>query len=95
VLTRSRHRRTKVLHSRHGGSADLTKPPAAARKGLALDPQFLWLHTLLTRVYLAQLRPREALAKAERRHLYFACKIWPWRTMRKPRGRNQIERHLS
>jgi len=50
----------------HGGSADLTKPPAAARKGLALDSQFLWLHTLLTRVYLAQLRPREALAKAER-----------------------------
>ena len=30
MLTRSRHRRTKVLHSMHGGSADLTKPPAVS-----------------------------------------------------------------
>ena len=44
----------------------LDEADAAARKGLELDPQFPWLHTLLTRVYLAESRPREALAEAER-----------------------------
>ncbi len=44
----------------------LDEAEAAARKGLELDPQFPWLHTLLSRVYLAQSRPREALAEAER-----------------------------
>jgi serine/threonine-protein kinase len=44
----------------------LDEAEAAARKGLELDPQFPWLHTWLCRVYLAQSRPREALAEAER-----------------------------
>ena len=44
----------------------LDEAEAAARKGLELDPQFPWLHTVLCRVYLAQARPQEALAEAER-----------------------------
>jgi eukaryotic-like serine/threonine-protein kinase len=44
----------------------LDEAEAAVRKGLELDPQFPWLHTLLSRVYLARSRPQEALAEAER-----------------------------
>jgi serine/threonine protein kinase/Tfp pilus assembly protein PilF len=44
----------------------LDEAEAAVRKGLDLDPQYPWLHTLLSRIYLARSRPREALAEAER-----------------------------
>lgn len=43
----------------------LDEAEASVRKGLELDPQFPWLHTLLSRVYLARSRPREALSEAE------------------------------
>jgi eukaryotic-like serine/threonine-protein kinase len=39
---------------------------AAIQKALALDPEFPFLHTVLSRVYLARSRPQEALAEAER-----------------------------
>jgi eukaryotic-like serine/threonine-protein kinase len=39
---------------------------AAIQKALVLDPEFPFLHTVLSRVYLAQSRPQEALAEAER-----------------------------
>jgi predicted Zn-dependent protease len=38
----------------------------AARKGLQLDPQFPWLHMLMSRIYLAKSHPQEALLEAER-----------------------------
>jgi predicted Zn-dependent protease len=44
----------------------LDEAEAAVRKGLELDPQFPWLHTVLSRVYLGRSHPREALAEAER-----------------------------
>jgi tetratricopeptide (TPR) repeat protein len=44
----------------------LDEAEVAVRKGLEVDQQFPWLHTLLGRVYLARSRPREALAEAER-----------------------------
>jgi eukaryotic-like serine/threonine-protein kinase len=44
----------------------LDEAEAGARKGLEVDPQFPWLHSVLSRVYLAGSRPLEALAEAER-----------------------------
>jgi serine/threonine protein kinase len=38
---------------------------ASVRKGLELDPEFPWFHTLLGRVYLARSRPQDALVEAE------------------------------
>ena len=47
-----------------GGRLD--EAEAAVQKGLKLDPRYPWLHNGLCRVYLAQSRPQEALAEAER-----------------------------
>jgi len=44
----------------------LDEAEAAIRKALELDPRYLWLHTVLGRIYLARSRPQEALAEAER-----------------------------
>jgi serine/threonine-protein kinase len=44
----------------------LDEAEAEARKGLELDPNYPWLHMGLCRVYLAQSRPQDALAEAER-----------------------------
>ena len=43
----------------------LDEAAGCSPEGVGTQP-IVWLHTLLTRVYLAQLRPREALAEAER-----------------------------
>lgn len=43
----------------------LDEAEVAVRKGLEVDPQFPWLHSVLSRVYLARSRPQEALAEAE------------------------------
>jgi len=47
-----------------GRAGRLDEAEAAVHKGLELDPQFPWLQTVLTRVYLARSRPQEALAEA-------------------------------
>jgi eukaryotic-like serine/threonine-protein kinase len=47
-------------------AGQLDEAEAAVRKGLEVDPQFPWLHMVLSRVYLARSRPREALAEAGR-----------------------------
>jgi TolB-like protein/tRNA A-37 threonylcarbamoyl transferase component Bud32/Tfp pilus assembly protein PilF len=47
-------------------AGQLREAETAAEKGLELDPQFPWLHTVLSRVYLAESRPQDALAEAER-----------------------------
>jgi eukaryotic-like serine/threonine-protein kinase len=44
----------------------LDEAEPAVRKGLEVDPQFPWLHMVLSRVYLARSRPQEALAEAGR-----------------------------
>jgi len=47
-------------------AGQLDEAEVAARKGLEVDPQFPWLHSVLSRVCLARSRPPEALAEAER-----------------------------
>lgn len=47
-------------------AGQLDEAEAAVRKGLDVDPQFPWLHMVLSRVYLARSRPQEALAEAGR-----------------------------
>lgn len=47
-------------------AGQLDEAEAAVRKGLEVDPQFPWLHSVLSRIYLARSRPQEALAEAER-----------------------------
>jgi len=47
-------------------AGQLDEAEAAVRKGLGVDPQFPWLHMVLSRVYLARSRPQEALAEAGR-----------------------------
>jgi TolB-like protein/predicted Ser/Thr protein kinase len=44
----------------------LDEAQASIHRGLEIDPQFPWLHGLLTRVYLAKGRLPEALAEAEK-----------------------------
>jgi len=47
-------------------AGQLDEAEVAIRKGLDVDPQFPWLHSVLSRIYLARSRPLEALAEAER-----------------------------
>jgi eukaryotic-like serine/threonine-protein kinase len=47
-------------------AGQLDEAEVAVRKGLEVDPQFPWLHSVLSRVCLARSRPLEALAEAER-----------------------------
>jgi serine/threonine protein kinase/Tfp pilus assembly protein PilF len=47
-------------------AGELDEAEVGVRKGLEVDPQFPWLHSVLSRVYLARSRPQEALAEAER-----------------------------
>jgi serine/threonine-protein kinase len=47
-------------------AGQLDEAEVAVGKGLEVDPQFPWLHSVLSRVYLARSRPLEALAEAER-----------------------------
>jgi TolB-like protein/class 3 adenylate cyclase/Tfp pilus assembly protein PilF len=44
----------------------LDESSAAVRQGLKVNPEFPWLHIVLSRVYLAWSRPQEALAEAQR-----------------------------
>jgi TolB-like protein len=47
-------------------AGQLDEAEVAVWKGLEVDPQFPWLHSVLSRVYLARSRALEALAEAER-----------------------------
>jgi TolB-like protein/class 3 adenylate cyclase len=55
---------TLAFHAWWAGRLD--ESSAAAQQGLRINPDFPWLHILLSRVYLARSRPQEALAEAER-----------------------------
>ena len=47
-------------------AGQLDEAEGAVRKGLDVDPQFPWLHMVLSRVYLARSRPQDALVEAGR-----------------------------
>jgi len=43
----------------------LEEAQTAARRGVEMDPRFPWLHSVLSRVYLAESQPQQALAEAQ------------------------------
>jgi serine/threonine protein kinase/TolB-like protein/Tfp pilus assembly protein PilF len=55
---------TLGLHAYYAGR--LEEAAAAMKKALELNPERPLLHEMLSRIYLAQVRPQEALAEAER-----------------------------